>query len=96
MKSGHVNEFIEHTSYEECAVLYHDKKYFFHGLIFDQDTNTYTFEVEAWDGENCFINTVFDTPAETAEKCMENFYQAPIFEGKSFWEAEPDMEWIEW
>ena len=55
MKGGHVNEFIEHTSYEECAVLYHDKKYFFHGLIFDQDTNTYTFEVELWDGENCFI-----------------------------------------
>ena len=30
------------------------------------------------------------------EKCLEIAQNEPIFEGKTFWEAEPDMEWIEW
>lgn len=30
------------------------------------------------------------------EKCLELAQNEPIFEGKTFWEAEPDMEWVEW
>ena len=39
MKGGNVNDFIDHTTFEECAVIYRGEKYFFHGLIFDKEKN---------------------------------------------------------
>ena len=41
MKGGNVNDFIDHTTFEECAVIYRGEKYFFHGLIFDKEKNEY-------------------------------------------------------
>lgn len=36
MKGVNVNDFVDHTTFEECAVRYQGVKYFFHGLIFDK------------------------------------------------------------
>ena len=32
MKGGNVNDFIDHTTFEDCAVIYKGEKYFFHGV----------------------------------------------------------------
>lgn len=34
--------------------------------------------------------------AGSVNKCIKFAQDAPIFDEKTFWEAEPDMEWIEW
>lgn len=34
MKNGNVDEFIDHTTYEECAVMYRGTKYFFTACVF--------------------------------------------------------------
>ena len=46
-----------------------------------------------------FIDKItFQEEAEgnTQNKCMEKLLNDSIIEGKSFWEAESDMKWIEW
>lgn len=96
MKGGNVNKFIDQTTYEECAVLYKGIKYFFHGLIYDKEKNIYSYVIDVWDKNGNYEKTVFDKTASSAEECLELAQNEPIYEGKTFWEAESDMEWVEW
>ena len=96
MKGGNVNKFIDQTTYEECAVLYKGTKYFFHGLIYDKDKNIYSYVIDVWDKNGDYEKTVFDKTASSAEECLALAQNEPIYEGKTFWEAESDMEWVEW
>lgn len=96
MKGGNVNKFIDQTTYEECAVLYKGIKYFFHGLIYDKEKNIYSYVIDVWNKDGDYEKTVFDKTASSAEKCLELAQNEPIYEGKTFWKAESDMEWVEW
>ena len=96
MRGGDTNDFIDHSTYEECAVIYMGTKYFFHGLLFDKKKNVYSYQIDIWDENGNFVQTVFSQTASSAERCLALAQQAPIFYGKTFWEAEPNMEWVEW
>ena len=37
MINGNVSEFIDKITFQEEAIMYNGKKYFFHGLIYDSD-----------------------------------------------------------
>ena len=96
MKGGNVYKFIDQTTFEECAVIYNGVKCFFHGLIFDKENNEYSYVIDVWDNNGNYDKTVFNKTAPTLEKCLELAQNEPIFDGKSFWEVETDMEWVEW
>ena len=96
MRGGNVSDFVDHTTYEECAVRYQGVKYFFHGLIFDTDKKEYSYVIDIWDNCGNYIQTIFNQTASSADKCLKLAQNAPVFNGKTFWEAEPDMEWVEW
>jgi hypothetical protein len=96
MRGGNVNEFLDHSTYEECAILYNGKKYFFHGLIRNERKNTYSYDIEIWNTNHHFEKRVFDGEYSSCEECMREALKQPIFEGKTFWEAEKDMEWVDW
>ena len=38
---------------------------------------------------------VWETSDTLMRKCGEQFQEARIFDGKTFWEAEPEMEWVD-
>ena len=94
MKGGNVNEFIDHSAYEEVAVMYEGKKYFFRGLLWDDNTGKYVFEIEYWGDD--ITETVYSVSAEFADDCIQRFLSEPIINGKKFWDIENDMEWVEW
>lgn len=96
MKGGNVSDFVDHTTYEECAVRYKGVKYFFHGLVFDKEKKEYSYVIDIWDNCGNYIQTIFNQTASSADKCLELAQNVPIFNGKTFWEAEPEMEWVEW
>lgn len=99
MRDGNVNDFLDHAAYEEVAVEYNGYKYFFYGLRRDEETGLFTFVVERYtmdSPEGTFVGTVYDKTASTKAECMEQFFQTPIIDGKTFWELEKDMTWIEW
>ena len=96
MKGGNVNTFIDHTTFEECAALYKGVKYFFHGLIYDNEKKEYSYVIDTWDSNGNYERTVFDKTASTSEECLKLAQNEPIFDGKTSWEAEADMEWVEW
>lgn len=71
MKGGHVNAFIDQTTYEECAVTYKGIKYFFHGIIFDQEKSEYSYVIDIWDSNGNYDKTVFNktAPPRSLPRC---------------------------
>ncbi len=96
MINANVNEFIDHTLYEECAVMFHNKKYFFYGLLFHEENKTYSYDVALWDKAGNHVKWIFQETSPRSEELLERFYNKPIWDGKTFFSAEPEMEWIEW
>ena len=84
-------EFLEESCYQSPYVLYNGRTYFFNGTVRYPGETQITYSV--WpmdDGEGgCTIK------GDTAEEVLEIFQKTPCFDGKTFWEAEKDMVWIE-
>lgn len=96
MRGGDATRFIEQTTLEECALIYNGVKYFFHGLIYDKKNNKYSYVIDTWDNDGNYIKTVFDKTHNTFDGCLALAQNEPIFNGKTFWEAENEMEWVDW
>ena len=95
MKGGYVNDFLDHVTYEEVAVRYKGKKYFFHGLLWNSEIGMYEFTIDLWDDKDWYVDTVYQATAPTANECMKRFLSESIIDGYRFWDIEREMEWIE-
>ena len=96
MIDGNASDFIDKITFQEEAVIYKDKKYFFHDLIYDPTSKNYSFEIHLWDSLDNYVETVYECIAETQNECMEKVLTEPIIDGKCFWDIEQEMTWIEW
>ena len=96
MIDGKVSDFIDKITFQEEAVMYNGKKYFFHGLIYDPKAKKNSFEIHLWDSSDNYVETVYNCIASTQDDCMKKILTEPIIEGKCFWDIEQEMTWIEW
>ena len=91
MINGNVNEFAENLYYGTENIFVFDKrKYMIQGWWKD---GKYTLDMRLWEPpvEGYDWQYTADTPAE----CVEKFYGERLFNGKTFWEAEQEMEWVD-
>lgn len=96
MIDGNANDFIDKLYYEDHYVLFNENKYYVNGCQSKPDTNgsANSVRLEVYNlSEN---STVFSVTKSSASECVEAFEKAPIWNGKTFWEAETDMEWVDW
>ena len=89
MKNGDVREFVDHIHCgDELWFLYDGKKYFLEGWYDNGHLDLYLYEMAdngkkyVWEGD------ASDYPVDA-------FLEAKIWNGKSFWNAEQDMEWVD-
>ncbi len=96
MIDGNANDFIDKLSYEDHYVLFDNKKYFFNGCQTEKDTSgaIKSVRLEVYDLTN--ETTVFSVTEKSVCDCLAAFEKAKIWNGKTFWEAEADMEWVDW
>lgn len=95
MIDGNPTEFIDKLSYEDHYVIFQDKKYFLNGCQSKKDENGDIVNVtlEVYDlTEN---RTVFTVTKKSSSECINAFEEARIWDNKSFWEAEREIEWID-
>jgi len=95
MIDGNVDNFIESLLYEDAYILYQGKKYFINGCScrFDNKDKMIDVRLEVYNlDDNC---TIFSTVKATHKECISEFESARIFNGKSFWEAEKDIQWVD-
>ena len=98
MINGDVKEFVNHLDFEHQAVIYNGHKLFFEGVIYynnHEGKDKYNFEIYQYSLDEIYEKDLFSVWCDSSSKCIEKFIQAPIFDGKTFWEVEQTMEQID-
>ena len=84
-----LNDFIcDMYSNPEKEICYQNKKYMITGFV-DEIGELYTLEVYTIE-ENS--KTLFSYSSKLRNECVKKFEQAKIFDGKTIYEAEKDIE----
>lgn len=89
MIDGNVNEFVDHIQYgDELWFIYDNKKYFLEGLPENGVCKLFFYEMVEG-GKECSWNGDADNYP------VNSFLEAPIFNGKIFYEVEKDIKWVD-
>lgn len=95
MIDGNVNDFIDKLTYEDHVVIFNGKKYFFNGCQVTKDEQGKTIKVvlEVY----CLTDesTIFSATKDSVSECISELGSAKIWNGKSFWEVEKEMTWVD-
>lgn len=95
MEGGRVNDFIEAFAYQSVALIYRGEKYFSDGIT-KTSNGKFNFFIIKVDEMGVFICDVFENESESVEECIKAFESAPIWDGRTFYEAEKEMTWVDW
>jgi len=95
MIDGKANDFIEELYYEDHYVIYNGEKFFFNGCqtITDKNMNVRLVRLEIYNLSKDV--TVFSVTKPTEAECIEAMENAPIWDGKTFWEVENEFKWTD-
>lgn len=89
MINGNVNEFVDHIYFgDELWFVYKNTKYFLEGLCIGGENKLYLFEIKENGAEYSWSISGSKYPAE-------KFLTAKFFDGKSFWEVEKEIKWVD-
>lgn len=92
MINGNIDEFMDKLwSGEELIYTYNGKKYFSQGYIMDD--GKYRFELQRWEPD---ADILWKTEGLSNQDSLEAFLKEPLFDGKTFWEVEKEIEWVDY
>lgn len=95
MINGNVNEFFNNMYHgDEFVISFRDKQYFIQSYYIDFKAYIHEIVVRQTipDIEN---DNVFECKSDNPQQNIENFQKSKIFDGKSFWEVEQEITWID-
>lgn len=95
MEGGRVNDFIDAFSYQSVAVVYKGEKYFSDGITM-KDDDKYSFFIIKVDDNGEFLSDVYEFEGDSITDCIVAFENATIWDGKSFYDVENEMTWVDW
>ena len=109
MKNGNLEQFLDTGWYTEAVLYYEGYVYWCEGTT-DFETHVTIFMVERWrakcdgelyhqfvttDGKLVDYSTVLKLVDSDMDKIKKDFLESPIFGGRTFWQAEKDVIWVE-
>ena len=110
MINGDLNQFPDTGWYSEAELFYNDHLYWCEGWR-NQETSDFTFYVRTQkvkldsdfvyysyltaDGEPVDYKVVYEVTDVDVDRIKRDFLKAKIFEGKSFWEVEKEIVWMD-
>lgn len=108
MTKQELEQFLDTGWYNEASLYYKGKIYWCEGYTQD---NQFTFFVNCWeadiiedryykskkdlDGQFMNFKEIYRETNDDMDYVKKCFLEAKIFEGKSFWEIEPELKWLE-
>ena len=95
MEGGNINDFIDAFSYQSVAVIFRGEKYFSDGITTKQNGKHSFFIIKVNDNGE-FLKDIYEFEGNTTTDCIIAFENAPIWAGKTFYEAEKEMIWVDW
>lgn len=110
MINGDLNQFLDTGWYSEAELFYNDHLYWCEGWR-NQVTSDFTFYVRTqkvkmdsdfvyysyltMDGEPVDYKVIYKVTDVDFDRIKRDFLKAKIFEGKSFWEVEKEIVWMD-
>lgn len=89
MKNGNVYDFVDHLYFgDELWFFYHGRKYFLEGWMQGKRFDLHLYEMAEHGKKYIWMGDESGYP-------VDQFLQATIWDGKNFWHAEKDMEWVD-
>ncbi len=98
MIDGDVNEFVDCIAFEDCKVRYKGYRYWFDGICYDDKTKEYSTYITKYEDkvDFVFVEDIFVYSSSSKDDVMFHLLNDKIFDGKSFYEVEAEMQWIDW
>jgi len=91
MINGDVNEFVNGLYYgDERVFVYKGIKYFMQGLLVNDKLTLF---LDSWDPPS--KDYLWQQAGDRKNYPVESFLNAKLFDGKSFWEVEQEIEWVD-
>lgn len=91
MINGDSNEFIDTIYTCQDIVFVYDKiKYWFQGYVVGGKVHMEVFQCEP-----AKEDYVWEYNGQSLSEGQEKFQKAPIFNGKTFWQVEQKIEWVD-
>ena len=110
MKKSELEQFLDTGWHTDATLYYNGRIYWCEGTI-NPDSNRFEFSVESWEvdvqddqfftskttssGELLNYEIVFEIVVDDPSQAKKEFLEARIFEGKTFWEREHELLWLE-
>lgn len=95
MEGGRVNDFIEAFSCQSVAFMYKGEKYFSDGITTNSD-GKYSFFIIKVDDNGEFLSDIYEYEGSSVADCIAAFETAPVWNGKTFYDVENEMTWVDW
>ena len=95
MINGDANVFIDQLSYEDHYVLFNGVKYFLNGCQVNKNDEGKIISVRLEVYDLTSQTTIYSVTKKNSSECLVAFQDAKIWNGKSFWEVEQDIEWVD-
>jgi len=92
MINGNASEFIDRIyTCQDTVFVYNGIKYWFQGYM----PNDNTVHMEVFQTEPAVDGYVWVYDGRSISEGQEAFQNASIFDGKTFWDVEQDIEWVD-
>ena len=90
--NGDVRDFVDRIHYgDELVFMYRGQKFFLEGLF--QDDNKFTTYLDRWELPG--TDYIWVGKGDKTYPVQE-FLMARLWDGRTFWEAESEMEWVDY
>lgn len=93
MIGGNLKDFLESFTYQSAFFKFHGEIFFTDGIV--DDENGYRFFICRWDGSNDLAEYVFEYTGCSKSDCIDAFCHAPIWNGKSLYDVESEVTWLD-
>lgn len=92
MIGGNPHDFLDRIySCQDTIYIYDNIKYWFQGYM----PNSNSVHMEIIQYQPASEHNVWSYDASSISDCQQAFVHAPLFNGKTFWEAEQDIQWVD-
>lgn len=100
MVNGSTKEFIDNLYYgSEMYFNYNHRSYFIQGWVKDglhYLVLDYNYEAENYDpNETACSKPIWEYSSKDSSECVQAFLEAPVWDGKKFYDVEKEMVWTD-
>ena len=109
MINGSLNQFLDTGWFTEATLFYHDYVYWCEAY-YDTEKKSNIFFIDKWhavnennayyhsivdENGNLTYTRIYEDSDEDLDAIKRRFLTAPVFDGKSFWEIETEIAWLD-